>query len=52
MGQGTSDWRNGEAEKRRLGRVTHYAPRFTHHASRITHHALCAIILRADKVGG
>jgi len=40
MGQGTSDGRNGEAEKRRLGELL------------ITHHALCAIILRADKVGG
>jgi hypothetical protein len=47
MGQGTSDGRNGEAERRRLGELL-----ITHHASRITHHALCAIILRADKVGG
>jgi len=45
MGQGTSDGRNGEAEKRRLGELLITHPRFTHHA-------LCAIILRADKVGG
>jgi len=51
MGQGTSDGRNGEAEKRRLGEllITHPASRITLF---ITHHALCAIILRADKVGG
>jgi hypothetical protein len=34
MGQGTSDGRNGEAEKRRLGELTHYAPRTPLHASR------------------
>jgi hypothetical protein len=47
MGQGTSDGRNGESERRRLGELF-----ITHHAPRFTHHALCAIILRADKVGG
>jgi hypothetical protein len=35
MGQGTSDGRNGGAERRRLGELL-----ITHHASRITLYAL------------
>ncbi|MFA0743429.1 MAG: hypothetical protein LASZOEIN_000203 [Candidatus Fervidibacter sp.] len=35
MGQGTSDGRNGRAERRRLGELL-----ITHHASRITLYAL------------